>query len=57
MAVKSEWTYYQNNLVEDVDNFIRQPTVMGAMFQSDPTLFIKELEYIQKKQSGLFEFT
>ena len=48
MAVKSEWTYYQNNLVEDVDNFIQQPTVMGAMFQSDPTLFLKELEYIQK---------
>ena len=48
MAVKSEWTFYQNNLVEDVEKFIQQPTVMGSMFQSDPTLFLKELEYIQK---------
>ena len=56
MAVKSEWTYYQNNLVEDVDNFIQQPTVMGAMFQSDPTLFLKELEYIQKNNQ-CFYFT
>jgi len=58
MAVKSEWTDYQNRLDETIDNFIQQPTVLGAMFQTDTTLFLKELDYIQKNNQeylSLFE--
>ena len=42
MKVKSEWINFENQ-VQDTAHFLRQPAVLHTMFQSDSTLFQKEL--------------
>ena len=48
--VKNEWTNFENQ-VQDTEEFLRQPAVLQTMFQSDSTLFQKELMYIRENNN------
>ena len=48
--VKKEWTNFENQ-VQDTEEFLRQPAVLQTMFQSDSTLFQKELMYIKENNN------
>ena len=49
MKVKNEWIRNSGSVVLDDDNFLQQGAVRQAMFQSDITLFEKQLKYSEKK--------
>ena len=54
MKVKSEWINFENQ-VQDTAHFLRQPAVLHTMFQSDSTLFQKELMYIRENNKDYLE--
>ena len=56
--IKDEWVHYQNQVREDDENFLRQSSVAGTMFQGDGELFVKEYQYIKENNPdylSLFE--
>ena len=51
MKVKSEWVNFENQVVESDVNFLRQPSILHTMFQSDGPLFTREYNYLKENHN------